>query len=83
MLRVTALYLSHQQRNEVNEMAFTLIQGIELSKKAAAKGYVTRVEKGRIQFVVGKPDSNGVFQIEIEVTDWIDNYKEALSLIEQ
>lgn len=64
-------------------MAFTLMQGIELSKKAAAKGYVTRTENGCIQFVIGKPDANGVFQIELEVTDWIDNYEEALDLIEQ
>lgn len=64
-------------------MAFTLQQGIELSKLAAKSGYVTRVEKGHIQFVVGKYDDKGAFQIEIEVTDWIGDYEEAKALIQQ
>lgn len=44
---------------------------------------MTRVEKGHIQFVVGKYDDKGAFQIEIEVTDWIGDYEEAKALIQQ
>jgi hypothetical protein len=62
-------------------MEMTLQQSIQIAQLAKAKGYVVRAKQGKVQFVVGKYDAKGVFQVELEVTDWI-GYDEALELIE-
>lgn len=64
-------------------MAFTFTQGLEISQKAKAAGLVTRVKNGAIQFVVGKFNAKGVFQIEREVTGWIDDYQTAMKFADQ
>jgi hypothetical protein len=60
----------------------TIKQAFELPRLAKSLGYALAVKGGKVQFQIVTYKPNGTSSIQ-EVTDWLSDYDEAASLLNQ